>query len=275
MTVGETGQDRTGHDGTGHNRKGQDRTRELAGQHRTCMTVGGNMDVHGRRCRARNAYSTPCNTAGCCPDGGCSWASGRPVLAAACCRTDALRVCSDAHTSSVSQWSLFVACRHCLCCLAVNGHAHLSTRPWLSRMRARSSGVVGLWSVLRSIASQPLRQPFLFWRPSTMRLSPTQAVVSVEPYMHAGGCVCGGGGQPRSVSQHSVCVRHPSSVAAGSARPPARLPACLRPSRCSVPRGARGEEMQRAAPASRCHARAAGLPGFLTSHLQHKQTCTN
>lgn len=58
---------------------------------------------------------------------------------------------------------------------------HLSTRPWLARMRCCSSGCVGLWSVLRSMASQLERQPFFFWRPSTMRLSPTQAVVRVRP----------------------------------------------------------------------------------------------
>eukprot|EP00882_Tetradesmus_deserticola_P034606 GHRQ01039760.1.p3 GENE.GHRQ01039760.1~~GHRQ01039760.1.p3 ORF type:complete len:118 (-),score=2.48 GHRQ01039760.1:352-705(-) len=46
-------------------------------------------------------------------------------------------------------------------------------------MRLFSSGSVGLWSWLTSTASQPPRLP---WRPSTMRLSPTQAVVRVVPW---------------------------------------------------------------------------------------------
>lgn len=55
--------------------------------------------------------------------------------------------------------------------------SYRSTRPFALRMRAFSSGAVGLWSVVRSIASQP-RLPS---RPSTPRESPTQAVVSVLP----------------------------------------------------------------------------------------------
>jgi hypothetical protein len=56
---------------------------------------------------------------------------------------------------------------------------HLSTRPLLRRMRAFSSGLVGLWSYVSSTASMA---PFLLSRPSTPRESPTHAVVSVRPY---------------------------------------------------------------------------------------------